>query len=143
MVAWKNTKRKRIIQRHDLNRIPKNTFVSLPCLQFGVYDDVSNFSIGMKASVLTYEKLGFASGIYTTKGCKKFNAKRVSLADSRPTPNVNLDDNSFQQKSSLKMRKCIWKKVNYMRLEYFKFIFGLQLFLFSKNLFYLYIRCNY
>ena len=36
-------------------RIPKDTFVSLPCLQFGVYDAVSNFNIGMKASVLTYE----------------------------------------------------------------------------------------
>ena len=68
------------------NRIPKDTFVSLPCLQDDVYDAVSNFNIGMKASVLTYEKLGFASGIYTIKGCKKFNAKRVSLADSRLTP---------------------------------------------------------
>ena len=44
----------------------------------------------MKASVLTYEKLGFASGIYTIKGCKKFNAKRVSLADSRLTPKSKL-----------------------------------------------------
>ena len=64
------------------NRISKDAFVSLPYLKFGVYDAVSDFNIGMKASVLTYEKLGFASGIYTIKGCKKFNAKRVFLADS-------------------------------------------------------------
>ena len=30
----------------------------------------SNFNIGMKALVLTYEKLGFAPGSYTIKGCK-------------------------------------------------------------------------
>ena len=47
------------------NRIPQDTFVSLPSLQFGVYNAVSNFNIGMKASVLTCEKLGFHPGFYT------------------------------------------------------------------------------
>ena len=46
------------------NRIPKDTFASLQCLQFGVYDAVPNFNIGMKASFLTYEKLDFAYQVY-------------------------------------------------------------------------------
>lgn len=33
-------------------RIPKNTLVTLPNLQFGVYDAVARFNIGIKASVL-------------------------------------------------------------------------------------------
>ena len=37
-------------------------FVSLPSLQFGVYDVVSNFKTEMKASVLTCEKLAFDPG---------------------------------------------------------------------------------
>ena len=37
--------------------IPKNTFVTLPNLEFGVYDTVANFNVGMKASVLFYENL--------------------------------------------------------------------------------------
>ena len=64
----------------------KDTLVSLPSLQFGVYDAVSNFNIGMKASVLTYEKLGFGPGYYTLISCKKFNTKRISLANSRIIP---------------------------------------------------------
>ena len=38
-------------------RIPKNTFVTLPNLEFGVYDGVAHCNIRMKASVLIYEKL--------------------------------------------------------------------------------------
>ena len=47
------------------DRIPKDMFVLLPSLQFGVYDVVSNFNIGMKASVLTIEKIGFDAGVCT------------------------------------------------------------------------------
>ena len=46
-------------------RIPKKKFVTLPQLRFGIFDAVSNFNIGRKASVLTFEKLGmFARAIY-------------------------------------------------------------------------------
>ena len=38
-------------------RISKTIFVILRKLEFGVYDAVANFIIGMKASVLIYEKL--------------------------------------------------------------------------------------
>ena len=87
------------------NRIPKDDFASLPRLQFDVYDAVSNFDIGMKASVLTYGKLGFASGIYTTKGCKEFNAKRVSLAVSRLTPKRKLRRQLLRAKKLSKNEK--------------------------------------
>ena len=55
----------------------------------------------MKASVLTYEKLCFVSGVYTIKGCKKFNAKRVSLADSRLTPKSKLRRKLLRAKKAL------------------------------------------
>ena len=60
-------------------RIPKTTFVTLPNLEFGVYDAVANFNIGMKASVLIYEKLNFAPGVHMLKGCNKYNIKKVDL----------------------------------------------------------------
>ena len=44
--------------------IPKNTFVTLPNLEFGVYDGVAHCNIRMKASVLIYEKLNFIPVIY-------------------------------------------------------------------------------
>ena len=59
----------------------------------------------MKASVLTYEKLGFASSIYTIKGCKKFNAKRVFLADSRLTPKSKLRRQLLRAKKLSKNEK--------------------------------------
>ena len=53
-------------------RISKNTFVTLPYLEFGVYNGVAHCNIRMKASVLIYKKLNFVSvgihakGIQTT-----------------------------------------------------------------------------
>ena len=59
--------------------IPKNTFATLPNLEFGVYDGVARYSIRMKASVLIYEKLNFVPVVYMLKGLKKHNFKRVNL----------------------------------------------------------------
>ena len=52
-------------------RVPKNASTELPNLEFGVYDAVAHFNIGIKASVLIYEKHNFAPGVYMLKGCKK------------------------------------------------------------------------
>ena len=67
-------------------RIPKNTFVTLPSLEFGVYDTVSQFNIGMKASVLIYEKPNFIPAVDILKGCKKHNLRRANLANQRGCP---------------------------------------------------------
>ena len=48
-------------------RIPKNTFVTLPNLEFGVCVGVAHCSIRMKASVLVYEKFNFVSVVYMLK----------------------------------------------------------------------------
>ena len=50
-------------------RIPKTTFVALSNLEFGVYDAVPNFNIGMKASVSIYEKINFVQGVHMLRGC--------------------------------------------------------------------------
>ena len=52
------------------NVFQKNTFVTLPNLEFGFYDAAARFN-GMKASVLIYEKLNFAPGRIDTKGLQK------------------------------------------------------------------------
>ena len=67
-------------------RTPKNNFVTLPSLEFGVYDAVSHFSIGMKASVVIYEDFNFVLGVYMLKGCKKRNLKKVDLANQQAYP---------------------------------------------------------
>lgn len=71
-------------------RIPKTNYVSLTNLQFGVYDAVANFNIGMKGSVLIYEKLGMVPGAYTLKGCQRLNVKRIRLAEYRGNKNSKL-----------------------------------------------------
>ena len=63
--------------------IQKNTLVTLPNLEFGVYDGVAHCNIRMKASVLIYEKLNFVSVAYMLKGFKKRNLKRVNLVNQR------------------------------------------------------------
>ena len=63
--------------------IPKNTFVTLPNLEFGVYDGVGHCNIGMKASVLIYDKLIFISVVYMLKGFKKRNLKKINLVNQR------------------------------------------------------------
>ena len=62
-------------------RIPKNTFVTLLNLEFGVYDGVAQCNIRIKASVLIYEKLNFVPVVYMLKGLKKHNFKRVNLVN--------------------------------------------------------------
>ena len=64
-------------------RIPKNNFVTLPNLEFGVYDDIAHCNIRMKASVLIYEELNFVSVVYMLKGFKKRNLKRDNLVNQR------------------------------------------------------------
>ena len=58
-------------------RIPKAEYVSLDCLKFGLCDAVGHFNIGMKSSVLVYEKLNMVPGTYLLKGCRTLNVKRV------------------------------------------------------------------
>ena len=64
-------------------RIPKNTFVTLPNLEFGVYDGVAHCNIKMKASVLIYEKINFVPVVYMLKGFKNHNLKRVNLVNQQ------------------------------------------------------------
>ena len=72
------------------NVFQKNTFVTLPSLEFGVYDAAAHFNIGMKASVLIYEKLNFLPGVNMVKGCKKCNLKWGHLANQRLCPKNKL-----------------------------------------------------
>ena len=64
-------------------RIPKNIFVTLPNLEFGVYDGVAHCNIKMKASVLIYEKINFVPVVYMLKGFKNHNLKRVNLVNQQ------------------------------------------------------------
>ena len=51
-------------------RIPKNTFVTLPNLEFGVYDGAAHCNIKMKAPVLIYEKINFVPVVYMLRNSK-------------------------------------------------------------------------
>ena len=62
-------------------RTPKNTFVSLPSLEFGAYDGIAYCNIRRKASVSIYDKLNFVSVVYILKGFKKRNLKMVNLVN--------------------------------------------------------------
>ena len=102
-------------------RIPKNTLVTLRNLEFGVYDAVAHFSIGMKASVLIYEKLNFAPGVYMLNSCKKGNLKRVNLANQRACSKNKLRQQILRAKKMSKNNNLL-KKVIYMCLEDLEYI---------------------
>lgn len=76
------------------DRLPKSKYSGLTQLRFGVYDAVSNFNIGRKASVLTFEKMGMVPGRYMLTGCNKTNKRR-------------LYDSIYQDKESTKKRRKI------------------------------------
>ena len=71
-------------------RIPKNNFVTLPNLEFAVYDAVAHYNVRMKASLLIYEKINFFPGVYMLKGFQKSNLKRVNLANQQACPKNKL-----------------------------------------------------
>ena len=48
----------------------KISSTALPNLKFRVYDAVAHFNIGIKASLLIYEKHNFATGVHA-KGLQK------------------------------------------------------------------------
>ena len=86
------------------------TFVTLPNLEFGIYDAVANFNIGMKTSVLIYEKLNFVPGVHMLRGCNKYNIKRVNLANQRITPKNKLRLQVSRAKKMTKSDKLIEKE---------------------------------
>ena len=101
MFAWENTKYKRKFQWNDLGPNTKRHVCFIAMLTVWTYDAVSNFNIGMKASVLTYEKLGFDAGVCTLRGCKKFNAKCISLPNSRIIPKNKLGRQLLRAKKTV------------------------------------------
>ena len=64
-------------------RISKNTIITLPNLEFGVYDGEAHCNIKIKASVLIFEKLNFVPVVQILKRLKKRNLKRVNLVNLR------------------------------------------------------------
>ena len=58
-------------------RLPKSEYVSLTQLRFGSYDAVAHFNIGMKSTVMIFDKLKMTPGRYMTKQCSNLNRKRV------------------------------------------------------------------
>ena len=58
------------------------TFVTLPNLEFCVYDAAANFNIGIKALVLIYDNLNFVPDVQMLRGCNKYNIKKGKLSKS-------------------------------------------------------------
>ena len=62
--------------------LPETRYVLLTQLELGVYDDVSNFNIGRKASVLLFEILNMIPRIYILQGCSTMNKMCLIFAES-------------------------------------------------------------
>ena len=91
-------------------RISKNTFVTLPNLEFGIHDSVAHCNIRMKALVLIYEKLNFIPVVYMLKGFKKRNLKRVNLVNQRASRKNKLRRQILQGKKMSKNDKVLEKE---------------------------------
>ena len=90
-----------------LESIPKNTFVTLPYLEFGVYDRVGHW---IKASILIYEKLNFVSVVYMLKEFKKSNLKRFNLVNQQASRKNKLRQEILRGKKISKNGKLLEKE---------------------------------
>ena len=70
-------------------------------LKFGVYDAVAKFNIGMKSSIVVYEKLNMIPGYYTIKGLNDINKIRIKWSIYRG----NLRNKLRRQKLRAEKRK--------------------------------------
>ena len=68
------------------DRIPKTKYVSLTVLKFGVYDAVANFNIGMKSSILIYEKIEHDSRELHSKGFERHKQYAHFMVDLSSKP---------------------------------------------------------
>ena len=65
----------------------QNTHVGLRQFELGVYDALSHFNVGNKATLLMYEKLGMTSGVNTINDLRGGSYKRISNAKCQCTDN--------------------------------------------------------
>ena len=92
------------------NRIPKTKFVSLTVLKFGVYDAVGNFNIGMKSSILIYEKLNMIPGYFTINGSNAINKVHIKWSIYQGRSHNKLRRQKLRAKKLKKNDKTIEKE---------------------------------
>ena len=63
------------------SRIPKSKYVSLTQLKFGLYDAIGAFNIGIKSSILIFEKLLMIPGQHTISSCNYLNRRRIRMSE--------------------------------------------------------------
>ena len=63
------------------SRIPKSKYVSLTQLKFGLYDAIGAFNIGLKSSILIFEKLLMIPGQHTISSCNYLNRRRIRMSE--------------------------------------------------------------
>ena len=109
------------------DRIPKTRYVSLTQLELGVYDAVTNFNIGKKASVLIYEKLNLIPGTFTLQGCDTINRKRLFTSKYKEMDSRKKRKKYAVVKQSKKMTKMNPKKDKLIRLVLFELLHSVAL----------------
>ena len=58
-------------------QIPKEVFVGMELLEFGLFDAINHFNIGARAVLLLLEALKIAPGKYTGEGCRGLDLDRI------------------------------------------------------------------
>ena len=109
------------------DRIPKTRYLSLTQLELGVYDAVTNFNIGKKASVLIYEKLNLIPGTFTLQGCDTINRKRLFASKYKEMDSRKKRKKYAVVKQSKKMTKMNPKKDKLIRLVLFELLHSVAL----------------
>ena len=103
-------------------RIPKPKYVALSQLELGVYDAVVAFNIGMKSSVLIFEKLGMILVFHLVKGCQSLNLNIQTFVDVKLQKTLrklrNLE-NVCVEESIEKLINLKKRRENYMELVFF------------------------
>ncbi|XP_028414795.1 uncharacterized protein LOC114537882 [Dendronephthya gigantea] len=70
------------------NRLPKQVFVGSDVLHLGVYDAVSHFNIGARASIKIFERMNISSGDHCLAQCSTADKQRIQSAERKSEEEV-------------------------------------------------------
>ena len=70
-------KPKSIVRCNDMGAYSETPYLSFSQLQLGVFDALTNFNIGCRASTLIYECMNIIFGKYNLLGCTRINKARL------------------------------------------------------------------
>ena len=84
------------------DRVPKSTYVGRDIFETGIYDAVSHFNDGARATISVLQQLGLEPGHYSQKICNELDASRIYSSEYREKESSKLRRKKLRGKRKAK-----------------------------------------